>query len=270
MKSLIPLSLLLLAPLAQAHDRWILPSHFNVSAEDGKGVWLSADVSASNQVFEFDKAFGAEDVLIITPAGKTERPSSSYRGSRRSVFDYLLTEDGTYKLTKEAKPRYFSRYKVKGQDKPVRSSADKESTRAQMPKEGYELEGALYFSRIESFVTLNKPSDKAFNPTGEYLELVPLTHPADFVEGEPISLKLLYKGKPKAGVEVTLVADGTRYRNQLNELKLSSNDQGVIEFTLPRAGRYLLHAEHEEKLKDTRLADKSVSEIFLSFEAGLQ
>ncbi|ABM01013.1 DUF4198 domain-containing protein [Shewanella amazonensis] len=270
MKRLIPLTALLFLPLTQAHDRWILPTHFNVSAEDGKGVWISADVSASNQVFEVDKPFGAEDVLIVTPEGNTDRPSSSYRGSRRSVFDYQLTGEGTYRLEKEAKPRYFSRYKIKGQDTPVRSNLDKAATRAAMPKDAVELESALYFSRVESYVTLNKPSDKAFAPKGEYLELVPVTHPADFVEGEPLSLKLLFNGKPAEGVKVNVVADGTRYRNQIEEVSLVSDKAGLVQFTPARAGRFLLHAEYEEAMKDTRLADKTVSEIFLTFEASLQ
>ncbi|MBT1443622.1 DUF4198 domain-containing protein [Shewanella sp. JM162201] len=270
MKKLLPLAALLLTPLAQAHDRWILPSHFNVSGEDGKGVWISADVSASERMFEFDKPFGAEDVQIITPDGSAAKPAASFRGNRRAVFDYELTSDGTYKLEKEAKPRYFSRYKIKGQDKPARIAADKETAKAAMPKDGYELESALYFSRVESYVTLNKPSEQAFKPSGEFLELVPVTHPADFIEGEALTLSLLFNGKAAAGVKVTVVADGMQYRNQAEETALSSDDKGQIRFTPPKAGRYLLHAELESPLPDTRLADKAVSEIFLTFEANLQ
>lgn len=98
---------------AVAHDRWILPSHFTVSAEAGKGVWITSDVTASNQVFQYDKPYGSEDVEIITPQGKKQWPSSSYKGSRKSVFDYQLVADGTYKLQKKTSPRYYASYKVK-------------------------------------------------------------------------------------------------------------------------------------------------------------
>ncbi|WP_243890888.1 DUF4198 domain-containing protein [Shewanella algae] len=269
-KLLLALGACLLAQTAQAHDRFILPSQFNVSADPGKGVWITSDVSASNEVFLFDKPFGSEDVQIITPSGTKERPSSSYRGSRKSVFDYRLTEDGTYRFEKETQPRYMSRYKLKGQQDSIRSRTDKQTTKAMMPKGAYDLEGALYFSRVESYVTLNKPSDKAFEVKGEYLELKPLTHPADIVEQEPTELQFYFQGKVIAGVEVAIVKEGTLYRNQKQELTLTSDKEGKVSFELPSAGRYMLHASFEQPNADTRLADKTVSEIFLTFEAGLQ
>lgn len=73
-----------------------------------------------------------------------------------------------------------------------------------------------------------------------------------------------------AGVEVAIVKEGTLYRNQKQELTLTSDKEGKVSFELPSAGRYMLHASFEQPNADTRLADKTVSEIFLTFEAGLQ
>ncbi|AQS35918.1 ABC-type Co2+ transport system, periplasmic component [Shewanella psychrophila] len=255
---------------AQAHDRWILPSHFNVSADTGKGVWITSDVSASNQVFIYDKPFGSEDVQIVMPDGKLASPSSSYKGGRKSVFDYKLTQDGTYRFEKKTKPKYYSRYKVKGQDKPVRVAMDKQATRAVMPKEGYELQGAMYFSRVESYVTLNKPNYMAYQVNNEYLELQPVTHPANIIENEVTEINFLFHGKPVEGVTVSVVKSGTLYRNKINAIELVSDKAGSISFTPPSAGLYLLHASLEQVNTDTRLADKSVNEIFLTFEAGLE
>ncbi|MPY24623.1 DUF4198 domain-containing protein [Shewanella psychropiezotolerans] len=255
---------------AQAHDRWILPSHFNVSADAGKGVWITSDVSASNQVFIYDKPFGSEDVQVVMPDGKLDSPSSSYRGGRKSVFDYQLAQDGTYRFEKKAKPKYYSRYKVKGQDKPVRLAMDKQAAAAAMPKGAYELQGAMYFSRVETYVTLNKPNDVAYQAKNEYLELLPVTHPANIIENEVTEMNFLFHGKPVEGVTVSVVKSGTLYRNKIDAIELVSNKAGSISFTPPSAGLYLLHASFEQKNTDTRLADKSVNEIFLTFEAGLE
>ena len=95
------LGTLCISPLASSHDRWILPSDFNVSAESEEIVWITSDVSASNQVFMMDKPFSASDVRVLQPNGKPTSPSSSYTGGRKSVFDVQLMQDGTYKFEKE-------------------------------------------------------------------------------------------------------------------------------------------------------------------------
>jgi len=255
---------------ANAHDRWILPNEFNASADSSKGVWITSDVTAGNQVFVFDKPFGSEDIEIITPKGNKEYPSSSYRGGRKSVFDYQLLQSGTYRFQKEVAAKYYSKYKVKGSDKPVRTRTDKLATESMMPQGAYDLEGALYFSRVETYVTLNKPNNTAFKPTGEYLELLPVTHPADIIENNETEFKFLFKGKPINNVEVSVVREGTLYRNSIEAIELKSDKKGIITFTPPKAGRYLLHATYEKELKNNKLADKMVNAIFLTFEAGLE
>ncbi|SUI77459.1 DUF4198 domain-containing protein [Shewanella morhuae] len=264
------LGTLCVSPLASSHDRWILPSHFNVSAESQETVWITSDVSASNQVFIMDKPVTASDVRISLPSGDSISPSSSYTGGRKSVFDVQLTQDGTYKFEKEVTPRYFSRYKVKGKEGFVRSRLDKKATAAIMPKDAYELEGSLNVSRVETYVTRNKPTDKVLAAKGEFLELVPVTHPADIVENEPATLQFVYYGKPVAGVSVAIIKDDSVYRNKPEEMELTSDKDGKVAMTLPTAGRYLLHASIERPSSDKILADKTVSEIFLTFEAGLE
>lgn len=43
---------------ANAHPRWVLPSHFTVSKEGGD--WLSFDVTASHGTFIYDKPASTE------------------------------------------------------------------------------------------------------------------------------------------------------------------------------------------------------------------
>ncbi|WP_052379972.1 MULTISPECIES: hypothetical protein [unclassified Pseudoalteromonas] len=71
---------------------------------------------------------------------------------------------------------------MKGSDKPVRTPVDKLATKAMIPKGAYDLEGALYFSRVETYVTLNTPNDAASKPTNQYFELLPITQSTDTVE----------------------------------------------------------------------------------------
>src|SRR5690606_30432662 len=104
----------------------------------------------------------------------------------------------------------------------------------------------------------------------EFLELVPVTHPADIVENEPATLQFMYDGKTVSGVSVAIIKDGSVYRNKPEEIELTSDKDGKVTMTLPAAGRYLLHASIERPSSDKALADKTISEIFLTFEAGLE
>jgi uncharacterized GH25 family protein len=94
--------------------------------------------------------------------------------------------------------------------------------------------------RVEFFVTRGAPTDRALQPTNEGLELVPVTHPNDLVAGEPARFRLLLDGKPAAGVEVSVIAGGIRYRDNLGETKVKADEAGLIEVRWQGPGMYWL------------------------------
>lgn len=75
---------------AQAHPRWVLPSHFTVSKEGGD--WLTFDVTASHGTFVFDKPAGSDQAFVVMPDGRSERPNFVVRGKRRSMFDFFFLQ----------------------------------------------------------------------------------------------------------------------------------------------------------------------------------
>lgn len=246
-----------------AHSRWVLPSHFTLSSEQGE--WVMMDVTASNETFNVDKPMGSDKVTIIKPDGSKTRPSSSYRGHRKSVVDFFVDGSGSYKVTNNSEPRYMTRFKLN--DKRQRMWISK-SELGQLPKGATDIETRYGLARIESYITMNSPSDN-FITDGLLLELVPITHPSDIAQGEQATLKLLFNGKPQSGVNVEITREGVRYRNDPQTIKLMSNDKGEVSFTPVEAGRYLLVAEHEQKAANQQLADKDSGEVFLSFEVLL-
>lgn len=258
---------LTLANVANAHTRWILPSHFTISKEGGE--WLTFDVTAANATFVFDKPAGAESTLITMPDGRKEWPNFVLRGKRRSVFDFEFVEEGTHKVAVNNKPSYFTRYKAGRRDTPKRLRANKVDRVALLPEKAREVQTAIFFARVESYVTVGKPSAKAFELEGKYLELMPITHPSDIVAEEPVRMQLYFNGKAQAGVKVEIVREGVIYRNQQEEIKVESDEQGFIEFTPEIAGRYLLVAKHQDYLVDNALADGMRASVSLTFEGVL-
>ena len=265
LKKLIALTLTCaISTQAFAHSRWILPTHFNLSAENGE--WIMVDITASNETFNVDKAMGADLVKIMTPDGKTSRTSSTFKGHRKSVADYFLKESGTYKITNNSNAAFMTTYEIDGDRK--RLSANKADRGGKLPKNAKAVQTSYRYSRVESYVTMNTPSNN-FKTDGKLLELVPVTHPSDIAENEKVTFAFLFNGKAQKNVSVEITADGVRYRNDPKTLKLLSDAKGEITFTPQHAGRYLLVAEHEETTPKSALADKQMGSVFLTFEAQL-
>jgi len=97
-------------------------------------------------------------------------------------------------------------------------------------------------NRVETFVTLGAPTETALQPTGQGLELVPITHPNDLVAGEPAQVRFLIDGQPAAGLEVEFVEGGTRYRDDAGIQNLTTDSEGVLTLTAAEPGMYYIEA----------------------------
>lgn len=253
---------------ANAHPRWILPSHFTVSKEGGD--WLTFDVTASHGTFVFDKPAGSDFAYVIMPDGRSERPNFVVRGKRRSMFDFYFAEQGTHKVGVNNVPTYYTEYKAGRRDTVKRVAANKAERNALVPKKSRDLSTQLNFTRAESYVTVGKPTIKALAMDGKYLEMLPLTHPSDIVEGDVVNLQFYFYGVPQQGVTAEVTREGTLYRNQQEQLDLVSDKDGKISFTPTVAGRYLIKANFKGDLVNNEMADKANVNVHFTFEAQLQ
>ncbi|OAN12960.1 nickel transporter [Photobacterium jeanii] len=253
---------------ANAHPRWILPSHFTVSKEGGD--WLTFDVTASHGTFVFDKPAGSEAAFVLMPDGRSERPNFVVRGKRRSMFDFYFEEEGTHKVAVNNSPSYWTQYKAGRRDTVKWLKANKAERAAELPAKSRDVVTQISFTRAESYITVGKPTQKALEIEGKLLELKPITHPADIVEGEEVVFQMFFNGKPQAGVTADITREGTMYRNHQEQLDVVSDKDGFIRFVPEHAGRYLLRANHKGELKDNTLADKASVNVHLTFEAVLQ
>ncbi|WP_417801441.1 DUF4198 domain-containing protein [Vibrio europaeus] len=256
------------ATSASAHPRWVLPSHFTVSKQGGD--WITFDVSASHGTFVFDKPASADNARIALPNGELVRPDYVFKGKRRSVFDFNFVESGTHKVTINGEPSYHTNYKAGRRDTVKWAKASKADRDSLLPKQARDVSTTLYFTRVESYITFGGPTDKVLALENKYLELKPITHPADIVQGEEVTFQLYYDGQPASNVEVDITRDGTLHRNAQEQIDLVSDNKGYIRFTLDHAGRYLLRARANQVLDNHPLADKAKANVHLTFEAVLQ
>jgi len=272
MKPMIKWTALALAvclPLsAQAHRAWMLPSATVLSGED---PWITVDAAVSNDLFYFEhvplrlqgignldqapaggptgmRARPASQLQVIAPDGSQIQTENGSIGRYRSTFDVHLTQKGTYKLA-VANEGLFARWKENGQMR--RWMGTPEAFAKEVPAKGEELTVSQNSSRMEVFVTSGNPSEEVLTPTGKGLELAPVTHPNDLYAGEAAEFAFLLDGEPAAGVKISVIPGGNRYRDHLGEIQATTDQQGKVSITWPEAGMYWLEAE--------MVSDKGVS-----------
>ncbi len=255
------LTLAVCLPLsAQAHRAWMLPSATVLSGED---PWITVDAAVSNDLFYFEhfpmRLQGIGDVdgkpaggppgmrprpaavlQVFAPDGSEVQPQNGAMGRYRSTFDVHLQQKGTYKLA-IANQGLFASWKENGETK--RWMGKPEEFAKQVPAKADELKVSQNNGRMEVFVTSGAPSETVLKPTGQGLELAPLTHPNDLFAGEAADFVMLLDGQPAAGVEISVIPGGNRYRDDLGEIKTSTDAKGKFSVTWPTAGMYWLEAE---------------------------
>ncbi|MHA2709030.1 DUF4198 domain-containing protein [Vibrio owensii] len=255
------------ATTAQAHPRWVLPSHFTVSKEGGD--WLTFDVTASHGTFVFDKPAGSEQAFVIMPDGRSERPNFVVRGKRRSMFDFFFVEEGTHKVAINNQPSYYTQYKAGRRDTVKWAKASKADRASVIPEKARDVVTQLSYTRAESYVTVGMPTEKALEIEGKLLEMKPITHPSDIIEGEEVTFQFFFNGEPQQGVTAEITREGTLYRNHQEQIDVVSDKDGKITFTPDVAGRYLMKANYKGELKNDPLADKASMNVHLTFETQL-
>ncbi len=252
---------LLLSPAAQAHKRWLLPSHTVVSEPQ----WVTVDASVSNDIFDVDRPYPLNALEAVGPDGEPATVENRLEGHRRSVFDLHLTQPGSYRLTLPGQS-YFLSWQQDGETQRRRGWDGADALLAEVPDDAEQVALSETHSRLETFITVGAPNTKALKASGQGLELEPLTHPNDLYQGESARLRFLVDGEPAEGVEVELVPAGTRYRDSQDHWTLTSNDKGEITVDWPGPGRYYLEAGFADDRAEHPKAQQRRLQYLATFE----
>lgn len=252
-------TLALAAMSSQAHDLWFKPSSTVLSSPD----WVTVDAAVSNDVFFFNhRPLSLDSVKVTAPDGSAVEMKNAFKGELRSVFDFKPEKPGTYRVSM-AMNGVMGGYKdANGQMKRLRGSL--EEILKQVPADAKEVNITENVRRMETFISLGKPSAIAL--TGKGLEMKPLTHPNDLVSSEEAKFEFHIDGKPAADLEVELVADGIRYRDGVNAMKLKTDAKGNVAIKFPRPGLYWLNVD----AKDQKTSISQAKERRLGYIATLE
>jgi uncharacterized GH25 family protein len=246
--SLAKLSMLVLAlvpAVSEAARAWLLPSQTVLA---NSGGWVAVDAAMADDLFSVNQgAMQIENALTVTgPDGQPVTPQNPYKGRSRSSFDLELRKTGTYRIT-VADSSVMARWEEDGKPKRWRGSAA--DMAANIPAGAAKLEVEQTQRRVESFVSVGTPSEVK-TTQGVGIELVPLSHPNDLYAREAAKFRILVDGKPAKGLDVEVIAGGTRYRDAPDELTVKTDANGEVSITWPAPGLYWL---------DVGLADENAN-----------
>ncbi|MCK8784550.1 DUF4198 domain-containing protein [Roseomonas sp. NAR14] len=235
--ALLAVPLLAVPIAADAHRPWLEPSSTVLSGTD---AWVSFDAGVSTDPFIRDHAPMQLGGLVVTaPDGSHPAVENQARGRFRSVFDVHLNQPGTWRIT-VMNEGFFGSWRQNGEQRRFRGT--REAFEREVPANAEGLRATAMIGRIETFATLGRPTTENLQPTGRGLELVPVTHPNDLTAGAESRFRLVLDGAPAAGVDVTVIPGGTRYRERPNEIRARTAADGSFAVTLPEPGLYWLGA----------------------------
>lgn len=234
-------------PAAYAHRGWLLPSTTVVSGENN---WITIDAAASNDVFFADHRPLAGMPVLFQPDGTMGTIENHKVGQVRATFDVHLTQQGTYRVA-ILSDAVFGTYVLNGETKQIPRGTNRENLAKAIPQGATDVKTAEMTGRNEVYLTQGAPTTDVFKPTGRGIELVPVTHPSDLVAGEAATFQFLLDGKPAAGLAVTAVPGGVRYRDAPNEIHLTTDANGKVTIKWPTPGMWWVNvtqprAEGEE------------------------
>jgi uncharacterized GH25 family protein len=245
---------------AHAHKAWLLPSATVTTVDQ----WITVDAAVSNDLFYFNHVPLRLDGLVVTaPDGTQAKPENQATGKYRTTFDVHLTQNGTYKLA-NVNNGLFASYEENGQRKRWRGTPAKFA--AEVPANAAKLEVSESAGRVETFVTAGKPTTDALKPSNVALELIPITHPNDLYAKEEAKFRFLLDGKPAADLDIEIVAGGTRYRDNQEEIKVKTDANGEFAVTWPAPGMYWL----ETGLQDDKTSLKQAKQRRVSYVATFE
>lgn len=234
---------------ANAHARWLVPSHTSLSGDKAQHVII--DASISNEIFAPDKAYrpeqqGAEyDDNLIMAIGPDGKPVSdkirAYYLQRKNSAAIKLSGEGTYHITMSQEPRLVTFYKdAKGERGRVFGPKNSKD----IPAGATDIKTTKSITTVDTFVSRNGTSKPAL--LGQGLEISGPTHPNDLFVGEEARFQLLKNGKPAANVELIILKGDTRYRNERNDVKVTTDKHGFFTNIWQHPGLYLIEASVSE------------------------
>jgi uncharacterized GH25 family protein len=229
----IAILIALLASLALAHDTWLQPNSNIVRVGDVIYLdWMLGNHGNGHRDFKIAGKPSLEDatVRVIDPDGR------SYDLKPSMIDQGYAPKEGFWTARFEpAKPGLYL----------VSQTSDKIADYAPLRSVHSAKTFFLASKTLDHVSMFTKGFDRIL---GDPLELVPQTHPiTPMGPGQPLTVQLLYKGKPLPNATVSFIPRGTKLKEGFDPAyDRKTDEKGLATFEPKEANYYLIAAHHED------------------------
>ena len=246
-----------------AHDFWVQPRSFNpavgqadpITIEVGHGPFRSRWSGALDRVVLFRNI--APGVKSDLKPDLRPTPDQDAALSFSAPGTQMLLFESNDALSNLPSIRYNDYAKVEG----LTPALEYRAKTGQMQANGRES----YSRRCKALINVGvggKPNPAIMQPVGFALEIVPVISPYALKPGQPLPVRVLFKGRPLAGALVKL----TNLEFDVRPVSTHLTDAaGRAQFEVPRTGDWLINVIWTEPIKGNPNADFETTFSSLTF-----
>lgn len=222
------MAVLVVAGSAAADSPYLRPNVYDASGLDH----VTVEAGFTDDIFAGRVAMRSDHWNVTGPNGETPITQVTYF-DQIAVFEVPTTADGTYRISSGRREGRIAKmymsatqgWRFVGEEAGVTvPEADQVETQS--------------ITVADVYVTRGDGRDIPA-PRGTGVEVLPVTHPADIVEGEDAVFQLLIDGRPRAGLPVTVYREAGRYDGRLVEADVVTGEDGRFTVRPSAPGAYL-------------------------------
>jgi hypothetical protein len=206
---------------------------------------------------------GSGDYVVTDPSGATKKIEGVTTLKELAIFEAPTPADGTYRITSgERAGRSGKLAKIDGVWRNVRPTggaprppengapppANGPIDEAQIPA-GAEAMTTQSYLKADVYVSRGAPTATALKPTGQGLEIAPLTHPNEAFAGEAFKFRLLVDGQPLAHAPFTVSKAREGYEPQRFTTGGAAGADGAAQVTLAKPGIYVIQVQNPVRVE---------------------
>ncbi|MDQ8030171.1 MAG: DUF4198 domain-containing protein [Brevundimonas sp.] len=219
---------------ALAHQPYLRPNVFDATGRDH----VTVEASFTEDVFAAEVVMRSDFFHVVGPNGDTPISAVTYLRDL-AVFEAATPVDGTWRISSGPRQgRTAQMYQNAAGD--WKMVGEEDGT----PPPGAALVDVQSVTVADVYVTRGAASTEALQPTGQGLELKPITHPNQIIAGEDAVFELLLNGQPLANAPVTVFREAGRWDGRKVEADLSTGPDGRFTIRASDPGAYMTLIRH--------------------------
>jgi uncharacterized GH25 family protein len=234
------LFLLSIAPPVFAHDTWILPAERRVEPGTRVTVHLTSAMDFPNPetAVKPDRLL-VRSLRLARKVARLEPSANAKAGAKTLMLSAPVADDGLATLWIVTRERSLNLTPEEVTHYLEEIGAD-ETLRAKWRSSGAKSWRETYAKVAKTFIRVGDAGDESWRePVGAALEMVPESDPTALRVGDSFTVRLLWQGKPFAGLGVGAVGAAPA-KAALGK----TDDSGRVSFVLDRPGAWLLRATY--------------------------